>query len=76
MVVVNCLRQKQLGIAESVCSAFDTHWDGLAISGMKPTHGRSLSFIHFHLKQILWVSFDVSAPLEDNTTHLEKEAQK
>lgn len=33
------------------------------------------SFIHSHLKQILWVSFDVLAPLADNPTHLEKEAQ-
>lgn len=38
MVVVNYLRQKQLGIEEAVCSAFDTYWDGLAISGVKPTH--------------------------------------
>lgn len=33
MVLVNCLRQKQLGIAESICSALDTHKGGLKAAG-------------------------------------------
>lgn len=74
MVVVNCLRQKQVGIAESACSALDTHWDGVDIQ-RGGTNTWKKSFIHSHLKQILCVSFDVSAPLADNKTHLEKKAQ-
>lgn len=33
MVVVNCLRQKQVGISESAGSASDAQWDGLSTTG-------------------------------------------